>query len=305
MKESVSFMAIAKGKESVDGSFKRYIGIGSCFVRSINPSKAELEKIYGTSLENEPEYLGTTERDDKTVPNMRLTFLLQPDEAVTGFKVDPISASLFLTKAYNFNRDKTKVQVIDKYGRTAWVTIEQAKNHEIPMYKNGPANLDKDYRPAYIGEEKLTNFILNFLNIPSPMKYNKEENKWYMVSNPEDSECRLDNMDALFNGDITEVKNSIALQPTNKVKVLFGIRNSDDGRQYQTIYDNCFLKNSVTNYSKLDKELQEARNNGRFATTEFEVCDLKEYSPASTTFEMPTSDAPTPEESSDDPFWNA
>ena len=53
-------MAIAKGKESTEGSFKRYIGIAPCFIKGVNPDKAHLESIYGEQ-DKEPSYVGEVE----------------------------------------------------------------------------------------------------------------------------------------------------------------------------------------------------------------------------------------------------
>ena len=54
-----TFMAISKGKESTEGGmFKRFIGVGSCYVKAINPTKEEMEKLYNTTLEKAPEYVG-------------------------------------------------------------------------------------------------------------------------------------------------------------------------------------------------------------------------------------------------------
>lgn len=281
------FMAIAKGKESTEGDFKRYIGVASCFIKGLNPSKAELEEIYGTPQEKDPEYVGTVEVDEGgskvKYPNVRLSFLALPDPEKVGIELKPLNVALFLQKRFRYNKDKTKVQVIDKYGRTAWVTIEQAKNHEIPVYSNGPANLDKDYRPAYVGEEDLTNFLIAYLNIPSVMRYNNSEKKWYLVDNPEDSECRLDHIEDYFKGDFSELKAALSLQPTNKVKVLFGIRTDSEGRQYQAAFTQMFLKNNITDYSKLDANVQERKNAGAYPTTEFEVVDFHEYTVKSST----------------------
>lgn len=281
------FMAIAKGKESTENDFKRYIGVAPCFIKRLNPTKAEIEAIYGNTLEKAPEYVGEVEVTDGDTkvkyPNVRLSFLALPDQEKTGIELKPISVTLFLQKRLKYNRDKTKVQVIDKYGRTAWVTIDQCKNHEIPMYSNGPANLDKDYRPAYVGEEELTNFLIAYLNIPSVMRYNQAEKKWYMVDNPQDSECRLDHIEDYFKGDFSELRSALALQPTNKVKILFGIRTDAEGRQYQSAFTQMFLRNNVSDYSKLDAAVQERKNAGAYSTTEFEVTDFHEYSVKSST----------------------
>ena len=303
------FMAVAKGKESTEGNFKRYIGVAPCFIKGLNPSKAELEKIYGNTQDKEPQYVGeveVTENGNKVkYANVRLTFITLPDEEKTGVKCDPISVSLFLQNRYRYNRDQTKIQVIDKYGRTAWVTIEQAKNHEIPMYSNGPANLDKDYRPAYVGEEELTDFLINYLNIPSVMRYNQNEKKWYMVDNPQDSECRLDHIEDYFKGDFSELRSAIALQPNNKVKVLFGEKTTDDNKRYQAVYNQMFLKNNITDYSKLDADLQERKAAGAYPTTEFTVGDLKEYDVESTDFSNSGADnAPFPNDTAGSSPWD-
>lgn len=55
------FMAFGKSTESTDSSIKRYIGIAPVFVTAVNPTKKELEKIYNTEIDNEPDYLSETE----------------------------------------------------------------------------------------------------------------------------------------------------------------------------------------------------------------------------------------------------
>ena len=289
MNKTVSFMALAKGKESSEGGeFKRYTGVAPCYIQAVNPNKLTLEKVYERELEEDPSYVGEVEIDGEKVKNVRITFLAKPDPDKVHVDIAPISVSMFIQNRYRYNKDKTKVQVIDKYGRTAWVTIDQCKNHEIPMYSNGPANLDKDYRPAYVGEEDVTNFLKVYLNIPDVMKYNSTEKKWYLVDHPEDSECRLDNIAHYFNGNFKEISDAIALQPNNKIKILFGVRTSNDGRQYQAVYTNMFLKNSVNDYGRLAKDLEERKANGAYGTTEFAVCDFKEYEVQSTSFEAGT-----------------
>ena len=154
-------MAFGQGQVSTEGgSIKRYIGVASVFVLGVNPTKAELEKLYNRTIENEPSYVGETEINGEKVAQVRIDFIVKADpEKYLDSNNQPLDfvskVSLFIRRAYRYNKDNTKVQVIDKYGRTAWVTVEQAEAHEVPVYSNGPANIDKDYRPAYIGEEAL------------------------------------------------------------------------------------------------------------------------------------------------------
>ena len=155
-------MAFGQGQVSTEGgSVKRYIGVASVFVLGVNPSKSELEKLYNHTIDNEPTYVGETEINGEKVAQVRIDFIVKADpEKYLDSNNQPLDfvskVSLFVANTYKYNKDKTKVQVRDKYGRFAWVTVEQAKNHEIPMYSNGPANLDKAYKPAYVGEEELS-----------------------------------------------------------------------------------------------------------------------------------------------------
>lgn len=291
-KTNFSFMAFSAGKETTEGGeFKRYIGIAPVFVIAANPSKEELEKIYDRTLEAAPEYVGSQNVEGKDIPYARIDFIVKTDaEKANGVDVTS-KLTYFLRKEYRFNKDQTKVQVIDKYGRTAWVTKEQANAHEIPQYANGPANLDKDYRPCYVGEEDLTNFIKTYLNIPSVQRY--VEGKWILVDNPSQCEARLDGIDKFFAGDFKELKEIMAYQPNNKVKVLFGVRTADDGRQYQAIYTQMVLRNGVTDYSRIDKDLQERKAAGAYPTTEFEAVAIHEYSVNNTEVEdLPAGEAP-------------
>lgn len=277
-------MAFSKGAESTEGNvIKRYIGVAPVFVLAVNPNKEQLEKLYNTELENSPEYLSEIEvgEDKHKVPNARIDFIVKTNVDKCGIDFTT-KVSFFIRNEYWYNRDNTKVQVIDKYGRTAWVTVEQAKNHEIPMYSNGPANIDKDYRPCYRGEEDLTNFLKAYLNIPNIMKFVNKS--WVMVDNPSECEARLSDIANYFKGDFSELKEIIALQPTNKVKVLFGIKTTDDNKQYQTTYTHMFLKNNITDYSRLDKDVQERKANGSYSNVEFNVVDLKEYDVEATDF---------------------
>ena len=276
-------MAFGQGQVSSEGgSIKRYIGVASVFVLAVNPLKEELEKLYGRTLENAPEYIGEAEVSNTKVPQIRLDFIAKADpDKYFDAANQPLNfvskVSLFIRRSYRYNKDNTKVQVIDKYGRTAWVTIEQAKAHEVPVYSNGPANIDKDYRPAYIGEEELIKFLIAYLNIPSCQRY--VDGKWVMndADKLSDSEASLEHIEDYFKGDVSELRTIIGYQPNNKVKVLFGIRNTDDNKQYQTVYTRMFLKNGVSDYSKLDKDVKQTQESGAMSSSEFDCTELHEY----------------------------
>lgn len=307
MKTNKLFMAFATGKESTEGSVvKRYIGVGPVFVLGVNPNKAELEKLYDIELENAPEYLTETEIGQEgakvKVPQVRIDFIVQTDPEKCGGIDMKTKVSFFLAKEVRYNRDGTKVQVINKYGETTWLPIENAKAGTVPESLSWfePA----DFRPALIGEEELTGFIKAYLNIPNK-SYRKKNGEVVEISNKADAEARLDKVQDYFKGDFSELRNVIALQPKNKVKCMFGVRTTDEGKQYQAVYTQKFLKNNVTDYSKLDEEMQERKANGAYPSTEFSVCDLKEYVVESTSFDNAAGDMPfdAPSEGAPSPWF--
>jgi hypothetical protein len=300
-------MAIARGNESKEAQeFKRYIGVAPVFIKAINPNKEEHEALFNTTLEEAPKYLGEVkDNDGNTVcKSARIQVVFNPDVEKIGFEMPLVTMALFIQDRPRVGANSGKTQVIDKYGRTAWATPEELTTHAIPMYSNGPADIDKDYRPAYVGEEELMAFVKAYLCIPDVTVW--DDNLKKRVPNtkvkPEECECRFDNLANLFKGDFSEIKDALGFQPTNKVKILLGVRtDTSTGRLFQTVYTRRFLRNSATNFNSLDKEIQEniknAIESGRTIDTEYHAAAVHEYSVEPTGFtpsntEVPSSDMP-------------
>lgn len=276
-------MAVKVGKESVEGSFKMYKGMAAFNIVAVNPTKAELEALIGRELENEPEYVGKT---DEGKEQMRVVFYgkTAPDAKLNNGIEMLIPISFMLTKDYRVGQTSGKYQIIDKFGRTAWATREEVQSKAIPQYTSGPANISADYRLAWQGEEFLIDFLIQWLNIPSPAVY--KDKVWVMKENTDDSEVSLD-MAALFKGDVKELKELVTLAAAYTVKGAVGIRtvdNENGTRQYQAVFTRKFAKNAVTDYSKIDAAITEFQNAGGAPGTEFSTQPLHENVVEATTF---------------------
>lgn len=291
-------MAIKVGKESVEGSFKLYMGIGAFNIIAVNPNKKELESILGRELDKDPEYIGKTEDGKDTI---RVTFYAKTNKdskVNNGIElVTPISFTI--TKAVRVGANTGKTMIIDKYGRTAWATQEELSSKSIPIYSSGPANIDKDYRPCCVGEDSLIDFLIQWLNIPNPAEY--KEGKWIMKKDPSDSEVSLD-LNKLFKNDMSELKEVIKIAGAFLVKGAVGIRTTDEGKQYQSVFTRKFVKNAVTDYSRLDAAIKDFQNNGGASNTEFNCTPLHEYVVESTDFSKESS-SDLPFESEDTTPW--
>ncbi len=285
--------AFAQGNESKENIRKLYIGIAPVFVLAVNPNKEETEKLYNTELDEVPNYLSEAEvgpeGNKSKVSQARIDFVVKSDaEKCNGIEM-LTRVTFFLNKAYRYNKDNTKVEVINKYGECTWLPVE--------CIKSGAAIPDNmkwydtsEMRPAYIGEAELTDFIKKYLNIPNKSFTNPKTKEIKFIPNLADAEARLDKIENYFKGDFTELKNVIKLQPNNRVKGMFGVRTTDDNKQYQAVYAQKFLKLNVTDYSKLDEEIQNRKAAGAYPTTEFSIEPLHEYNVTATDFNSPEND---------------
>lgn len=218
---------------------KKYIGVASINVLSVNPSNNTL-RMYGWQIPEdaeEPKYVTTNNEGKKSA---RVRFLAQ----IQDLSDKPVIAlDFWIRPDIQFNKDQTKCQVIDSYGRTAYATKAEVQSHSIPQYSNGPAQIASDYKPAHVGEEALIAFIMKYLNVTPLKTFIKASNSWVDSKNP--GRLTIDRWNDLCNGNVNEVKEYLKLQPENRVKVILGIRTTDDNKSFQTFLSSTFISNGA------------------------------------------------------------
>jgi len=290
-----TFLAIGKTHESTESQeFKKYVGVGSSYVLAVNPDKKQLEAIYGHEIANEPEYT----KSDGDVPSVRIDFIVKTDpEQCNGIEVIN-KAAIFLYDEVAYNKDKTKVQVIDRYGNSTWAAVEDAKMNKKLLTASGrEAKIALDYHMARRGEADLVDFLKTYLNIEDAFNY--IDGSWVLKEDPQDYEFRLEHIKDYFKGDVSEIREAIALMPKNKVKLLYGVTTSDKG-QFQAICvrNGFILRNSASSKAlqRLETQLLNSKNAGSFSNIEYKICPLQEYSIKPTDL----SSAPTSSEMADD-----
>jgi hypothetical protein len=72
---------------------------------------------------------------------------------------------------------------------------------------------------------------------------------------PEDCEGRLDRIKEYFTGNVSELKEFCTYMPTNRVKLLLGVRTDDQGRQFNTVYTRITLRNGAKSYTRLKDDI--------------------------------------------------
>lgn len=276
-KVNYSFLAIGKTQESTETQeFKKYVGVGSSFVVAVNPTKKELEEIFGREMANEPEYVVDTDNGKEA----RITFVVKTDpSACNGIEmVNRVTFTLRNAPAYS--RDQTKVQVIDKFGNSTWADTEVAKaGGKILTAGGNNAKIADGYRMACVGEADLIDFLKSYLCVGNAFNY--VNGSWVLKENTDDYVFGLEHIKDYFSGDFSEIKEAIKLQPNNKVKLLYGVRTTDEGKQFQTvaIRQGFVLPNYAGSraLARLESELSRAKDNGSYANTDFRVQELAEY----------------------------
>lgn len=292
-------MAFKHANNSEESVRRLYTGVGVAKVIAVNPTKAEMEQIYGTTVQNEPVYAGTARTGEK---QMRISFVLSVN--INEEKPMLTTATFFVNDTFMKGTNSGKYQVIDKYGRTAWATQEEIDSNKIPQYSNGPAKIDKSYRKTYSGEVPLEQFIRALLCLDDPEYWNSNTSSWVARTGSELDACEgvLEDVKSIINGNVLELKDIVNMALNNEVKVLLGVRNNNDGRQYQTVFTNLFVRNKSridTAVKMFERSLDDCIKNGGYKTTEFDVAPIHEYKVVPTSFatedakpEMPATDVP-------------
>lgn len=281
----------------------KYIGVAPVQILALNPTKAELEKIYGRIFENEPSYLSKTTVKvngvDVEKNQVRLNFVVKVSPFVSPFTKETINVddilnvTFFLTDEQEVSKSG-KIKVCNIYGRTTWVDPEYITKKESP-YQYFDA---EGMRPTYRGEEDLIEFLKALLNIPN-LTYKNANGEFVPIDNPKDAYFQLDDVAKYFSGNLKEIKDILKLLPGAKVKVCFGVR-SNNGKTYQTAYTRKFAIAGSTNYEYMGKAITEDLKYR--PNVEFEICDLKVYDAKATTFKADDAPTTTVEEDNNLPF---
>lgn len=272
-------MAFGKGKESVGGggsTFVKHIGIGMFEIAAINPDAKEYEQLFGRAPQRELVYVKDKEQDGKAYKQALVTvYLRNVTGGATSNFVTPFT--FFLDGIVKKGKESGKVKVIDKYGNCRWVTQDEYDNHKVPLDRNGnKLVLAPDYRACLGEEDLLVKMLRAYLVLDRPDEY--VNGCWVFKSEDKlkDIESGLEHTKDYFNGDFSELKEIIKLQPNNKFQALLGIRKTDEGKEYQDVFKHHFMQYWESNLNQLEYQLGQNKEYN-YSHTVFELCPLKEY----------------------------
>lgn len=307
-KKAFTLMALGKVNESKEPERTLVKGVGAVHILAVNPTREEQNKILGSNRSNEPiNYVGTTTvkdamGNDVEVPQVRITFIVRTDPTIAcnnGIEYTTM-VSFFIAKAPWYDGKGTKYQVIDQYGRTAWVTPAEAKDKKIPTYtvKSGEhageernMNITADYRASYRGESDLMEHIKEFFAMDRPDPWNNEVKAYVMSKDAaylKDCECILDTWENIFKGNVSEIRNPIMKIPNQAYKLMFGVKTNNDGTQSQVVYMSMPHRLSNMKYDDLEAALVKDAVAGYHPNVEYKAGPLEKYTVKPTDYSQET-----------------
>ena len=250
---------------------KLFTGLKNLKVQAINPTKAEME-ILGYRPQNEPVYTSM----DGEVQKLRLDFFL----IGTGNEGEIIKTKIafFLENKHRMNKGGTKAEWINDAARTAWGT-PQAAPDTLKWFEAETA------RPCKVGEGDVHLFLINWLNIQ-----------------PGD-EAKLEHFDALFTSNYSELKQILAANMNNEIKMLLTVR---DGK-YQSVYNRYFDRATNKRTSYWESHIKRQSEDGYPPKEDFSNSFVfKEWTEPSVMTDLGSATAAAPEAGEgapkDDPF---
>lgn len=223
-----------QGKQRENSAFNRKVGIFEGRPVAFNPNKQELEKILGTEIEREPEYV-TTETmvvDEGTPVERKISF---QRARVSVWLEDVKTGEVFPLRFTIDDRDYLsartgKTQYINNVGTTSWATDE----NDLPDWFRA-----RDFRIAKVGEEGLYKFLKNWL---SDLDYRDLS-----------TVLELD-MKKIFTGNMKELTDAMRDFNANTVTSLATVRVANvDGetKEYQSVYNKEFLPGNCMKYFRV------------------------------------------------------
>jgi len=268
-------MGFGSANEVTDSNRKFFTGVENFKVVAVNPTKEELEKLFGREISYEPEYISTQTVSDsdgeREAPQVRIDFFLNnedPDNPIAT------KASFYVIDTHHKSQTG-KFRVINDFGKTTWLTKEDIQGKTVPS--NMSWYQTSGMKVAKRGEEELIDFIANLLNLPFKLDGLADVSSAH-------AKFEKERWEAIFKGDYSYIKEVIE-STNNKVGVALGVKIADDKVMRQVIFNKKTLRQYTLSSNKADKfkwlgtAIDESKANGAYGTTNFGPGDyaLREF----------------------------
>ena len=218
-------IGVRDSEERVTGGLKLMTGANFVYVKAISPTVEEMKSVLGFDEPKAPTPSVDTDTEGNT--RVRLDFWLSRPEDEFLYR-----ESFFITKK-DVTSQSGKVQFVNNFAQFCYADPNEGPQYEW-FSKEG-------LRRAFNGEEAFINFVRAWVNHKGGKK---------------GEQLFFDNWDAIFTGNFAEIKGILKMTndgEPNRVGVLFGVKTTDEGKQYQTAYKKLYVRpyqNAATEFQK-------------------------------------------------------
>jgi hypothetical protein len=257
--------AFGKEVEITDGAeIKLYTGVENFKVVALNPSKEEMEEMYGREINFTPEYTGEVEVEDsdgkRTVKQIRLDFFLANEDSSITTKLQ------FYVSDTHHKSSTGKLKCINSFGADIWLEKDAVDNQNLPdnlQWYNADG-----VKIARRGEIELISFLVNLLNLPYDLS---------KVSDVSDAYAKINDQEwkTMINQGNVELLRNIIGNTNNKIGILLGVKTNGEGKLRQTTLNRTTFRQFVlsskkaTKYKYALKDLESAKANGALGNVDF------------------------------------
>lgn len=273
-----------KSQSASDVVRKLYTGVENFKVIALNPTKAEIEAIYGREIDYNPEYLSETEIEEngvkKKYKQVKFDFFLENEDKSISTRLQ-----FYVADTYKQSATTGTYQVVNIFGKSTWLSKEIIQSKQLPdnMSFFDPEGL----RIAKRGEVELVDALVALLNLKAFKGTGDRSDSYAQI--PDDVWKNM-----FEKGDFSFIQ-GIVKGSENKIGVLLGVKTKDDGGKVQATFQKKVLRQFVLKQTKPDRfsyllrEVKSSQDNGAFSTVDFgpEDLNLREYNPSSTTSSDP------------------
>lgn len=227
-----------KKKEQQEGfDQEKVTGLFEAKIVAVNPTVEQFKSLLGIELKEDSkatDYLSESKNGNTT---LRIDVWLEDVKTSDEEKPRRIKKSFFLEDKERENKDATKQQYINNIGICTWA---EDKSQFPKWFK------DRDYRQAFVGEEKLYTFIRTWLG---GLDYRDTETvlsldwKKLMKGNVKDLKDQL-------NGEFCT--NILALATIKTVEKTNDESGETEIKEYQSIYDDFLPAYYFKNFKLVD-----------------------------------------------------
>lgn len=283
---------------SVGKVFDRYIGSAKFDIVAVMPTKEELEAL-GFQVDEEPVYL-SEKKDENTgevTTQLRVALVFRAKDE--NDKEVMFRHNIFLGKKALVGKDSGKIQVIDQYGRTAWVTEEQFNSKLIPTYtdketgKEVEMQITSEYRKTFVGEEELVGIIRIARGTSDAMYYDRTSKTRKYINDLSKALCRLpvEMVVDLFTEKGIDIIRSIIPLNTNQVKLFAIMQKNSEGKLINSLYTRRPMRASDKldyHYNSIIKDMAKGNIKDEFEIKNLEFLRIYNVQPTSNPQAAPT-----------------